>query len=100
MAKDYNVRIPQISSIEKAVQIYYSKPELSNADIRELFGARSSATINRLKAKVRAKMAEENIPVWNAQNVDTSVAFSVWGLKIDDLEFRLKKLKELQSLTA
>lgn len=100
MTKDYNVRIPQLSSVEKAVQIYYAKTELSNADIKELFGEHSSATINRLKSKVRAKMAEEKVPVWNAQCVNTKKAFEVWGLDISDLEHRLKKLRELRELTA
>lgn len=98
--KNNNVRVPQISSVEKAVEIYYSKPELTSADITELFGKHSPATISRLKAKVRAEMIKENVPVWNSQNVHTATAYKTWGLSIDDLEHRLKKLRELKSLTA
>ena len=32
------VRIPQITSIETALQLYYNRIELSGADIKELFG--------------------------------------------------------------
>lgn len=88
-----NVRIPQITSLETAIRLYYEHTELSNSDIKELFGKCSSATISRLKSKVREKMAEEKTPVWNANNVNTKVAYSTWGLNIDDLEHRYKKVR-------
>lgn len=89
------VRIPQLKSVESAVRIYYEKSELTNADVKELFDVHSSATITKLKNLARERMTEENIPIWNAQNVNTKAAYSAWGLQIDDLEFRLKKLIEL-----
>ncbi len=94
------VRVPQVCSVEDAVRLYYSKTELENTDIKELFGVHSSATIAKLKNLVRERMAAENVPVWNAQCVNTKKAFEVWGLQIDDLEHRLKKLRELRELTA
>ncbi len=94
------VRVPQLRSVEGAIRLYYERSELTNADIKELFDVHSSATITKLKALARERMAEENIPVWNAQCVNTKKAFEVWGLQIDDLEHRLKKLRELRELTA
>lgn len=96
MAKSViNVRIPQLVSIETALRLYYKHTELSNDNIKELFGNLSSATISKLKKKVYIRMAEENTPVWNAQYVNTAVAYKAWGIDINDLEFRYYKLKEL-----
>lgn len=95
MAKfEINVRIPQLTSIETAIKIYYSYIELSNANIKELFGNIAPATISKLKAKARQKMIENETPVWNANYVNTEIAFKAWGLDIVDLERRYHKLKE------
>lgn len=94
------VRIPQLKSIENAVQLYYTRSELSNGDIKMLFDVHSSATLAKLKALARERMADENISVWNSQNVNTATAYKSWGLDISDLEHRLKKLRELRELTA
>lgn len=94
MAKSVlSVRIPQITSLETAIRLYYERTELSNSDIKELFGGCSTATITRLKRKVREKMTEENTPIWNANNVNTRVAYTTWGLDIDDMEKRYRKSK-------
>lgn len=63
MNKSNKVRIPQISSIENALKLYYSKSSLSNSDVKMLFNDKlSSATIARLKALARDKMIEKDIP--------------------------------------
>lgn len=98
--KNIRVRIPQLHSIEDAVRLYYEKSELTNNDIKQLFDVHSSATIAKLKNLARERMAEENVPAWDSRNVNTAVAYSVWGLQIDNLEKRLKKLRELRELTA
>lgn len=98
--QNQNVRIPPIASLKTAIELYYSRTELGNADIEQLFGKHSTATISRLKRKARQKMVELNTPVWNAGRVNTKAAFESWGLNISDIEKRYKKLKELQSLTA
>lgn len=97
MAKinDIHVRIPQPQSLETAIRIFYEKTEIGSAEIRELFGIRSSATTAKLKRLARAQMAEDSVPVWNAQKVNTKSAFVAWGLDISDLETRFKKLKQL-----
>ena len=91
------VRIPQISSIETALKLYYQKTELNNSEIRELFGEISNATIWRLKRLAKEKMVERDIPSWNAQCVNTTAAYVAWGLDIEDLEHRYKKLKEISA---
>lgn len=90
-----NVRVPQITSLETAIRLYYERIELSNSDIRELFGKLAPATI-KMKNKALAIMTERNTPVWNAQRVNTEIAYEAWGLNIADLERRFKKLKAME----
>ncbi len=98
MAKsEINVRIPQPVSIITALKLYYEHTELSNDNIKELFGNLSGATISKLKKKVYIRMAEENTPIWNAMYVNTEVAYKTWGIDVTDLERRYHKLKELSS---
>lgn len=92
-----NVRIPQITSLETAIRLYYEHDELSNKDIVELFGKIGSGTVWKLKQKALALMQERNTPVWNAQRVNTEVAYEAWGLDIDNLEYRWKKLKSFEN---
>ena len=88
------VRIPQIASIETAIRIYYEKIELKNADIMELFGMNlSRGKIVKMKEAAKEIMDEENILSYDATAVNTDAAYRAWGLNIDDLERRLKKLK-------
>ena len=90
-----SVRIPQITSLETAITLYYTKTELANRDIVLLFGKHSSSTMTKLKDVVRKKMAERKTPVWNAQNVNTKVAYETWGIDIEDLKRRRQELKDL-----
>ncbi len=91
------VRIPNISSLETAIKKYYEKTELSNSDIKEIFDVRSSATVAKLKQVAKQEMIEQNTPCWNAQRVNTEVAYRVWGIDIEDIERRYKKLKEFSA---
>ena len=72
-----------------------SKTELGNDDLLQLFGTISSATISRLKGKARDKMIEKGVASWNANRVNTAAAYESWGLDINDLEYRYRKLQEL-----
>lgn len=38
MSNNQNVRIPPITSLKAAIELYYSRTELGNADIEQLFG--------------------------------------------------------------
>ena len=89
------VNVPQITSIENALKIFYTHSELGNKEIVQLFGKLSSATIVRLKRAVKDEMAKRDMFSYGANKVNTSVAFDVWGLDVSDLEVRMKKLKEL-----
>lgn len=91
----YNMNIPQITSIENAIRIYYSYSELGNKEISHLFGRLSSATVSRLKKAVKDEMAKREILSYGMNRINTRTAYAVWGLDINDLERRMKKLKDL-----
>ena len=97
--------IPKLRSVAGAIRIYYENIELSNKEIQELFESRqgksiSSTTISKLKAEVQKVATERNVPVWDKGCVNTKLAFEVWGLDIDDLEKRYKKLKKFEEKEA
>ena len=85
------VRVPGVRDIATAIRMYYEKHELTSSDIVELFGV-CMVTAKRLKDMARDLMGERDIPNWNALAVNTDCAFEAWGLDIDDLERRYKKL--------
>ena len=87
--------IPSITSIENALKIYYENAEIGNREIKYLFGNRSSATISKLKRLVRAEMIKRDMPTFNTYRINTAIAYDVWGIDINDLENRRKKIKEL-----
>ena len=89
------MNIPTITSIEAALMIYYKYPEIGNKEIIALFGQRSSATVSRLKRVAKDEMIKKGILSYGANKVNTEIAFNVWGINVDDLEQRMKKLKEL-----
>jgi hypothetical protein len=90
------VNIPQITSIDTALGIFYRHSEIGNKEITALFGRLSSATVARLKATVKDEMARRDMMSYGSHKVNTAVAFAVWGLDVADLEKRRKKLKDLQ----
>lgn len=89
------VRIPQITDLKTAIKTYYSRFELSNTDIKKLFGVSSDTTVGKLKRLATEKMAEKNIPFRNPLCVNTEAAYEAWELDIDSLK---KRYMELQSL--
>jgi len=89
------LNIPKITNISTAIRIYYSYPEIGNAEITELFGKRSPQTVSKLKEVVKNKMMEDGKPRFHPHRVNTTTAFEVWGLDISDLEHRQEKLKRL-----
>jgi len=90
-----NIYIPSIKNIETALKVYYENAEIGNKEINCLFGNRSSATISKLKKIVKAEMIKRNMPTFNAYKINTAIAYDVWGIDINDLEKRMKKIKEL-----
>lgn len=93
------VRIPQIVDIEVAIRLYYEKDRLYNKDIKTLFGNLSSSKIVDLKSLVKEKMLEQDIIIYDAMSVNTDIAYEVWGISIENLEARLKKLRQLKLRT-
>ena len=87
--------IPSITNIETALKVFYENAEIGNKEIKHLFGNRSSATIIRLKKIVKIEMIKREIPTFNANKINTAVAYDVWGIDVTDLENRMKKIKEL-----
>lgn len=47
-------------NIETAVRLYYEKPEITNADIKELFGTGETQTI-KIKRAVKEEMAKQGV---------------------------------------
>lgn len=93
---DIRVRIPNIPNLERAIEIYYENHLLDKQLIKELFGC-SDGTAYKLKLLVKQKNPE--MPVWDNQTVDTKKAFSTWGLNVEDLELRVKRLYKLREVT-
>ena len=93
--KKTRVRIPPVTSLETAIRIYYENIEIGNKHIIELFGKMGSQKICLMKSLVRTEMEKRNTPIWDAQRVNTKVAYIAWGLNIDDLEKRYNRLKKL-----
>lgn len=81
---------------EKALKLYYTKTEIDNADIRELFDCNIS-TATRLKNQVKVEMAKTGVKTWLPKNVDVQTAYKVWHIDVDNLEKRLVKLTKLKS---
>ncbi len=84
-------------NIERAVEIYHSTTEISNKEIKEIFGC-ADASARKFKMMARKEMVEQEVEVWFAKNVNTRCAFKSWGLDIADLEKRLQKLQRLSGL--
>lgn len=93
MAYTLQIRVPAIVDVHTAVRVYWEYPELGNAQITELFGSRSPNTISRLKKAAWELMREEGAFVTNAARVPTDTAYRAWGLNIEDLEKREKRLR-------
>lgn len=85
----------QMPDIKKALELYYTKTEISSADIRSLFGC-CPATATKLKAQVKKAMAEKEIRTWLPGNVDIKTAYEVWHIDVEELEKRLAKLSKLK----
>ncbi len=86
-------------NMEAAIELYYSRNELDNADIKRIFGC-SVSYVGKLKRQVFEHMAKENRypPVLEAKNVNCEYAFAVWGLDIDELERKYGKLQKFRQM--
>ena len=89
------VRVPPIVSVEAAVKVYWSYPEMGNAEMRMLFGNRSPSKFALLKKKAFTFMKEQDMFSTSSVRVNTDAAFQAWGLDIDDLMKRYAKLQKI-----
>jgi len=92
------MNIPKIISIDEALKIYYTNTEIGNKEITTLFGTLSPATVSKLKKSAKEEMNKRDILSYGMHKVNTSVAFEIWGIDVNDLEKRRKKLVELKLL--
>ena len=83
-----------IKDLKTCLKIYYTCPELGSAEIKELFGV-GNAMATEMKKPVRRKQVEENVMVLDKNCVNTELAFKMWGIDIEDIERRVKKLEKL-----
>lgn len=83
------------ADIDTALRIYYTYPEIGNKEIKELFGKIGPNTITKYKKAVQEVQAEREQLTAQSYTVNTELAYEVWGIDVDDLERRRKKLKEL-----
>lgn len=87
----------QLTDTGRVLEIYWSKSELETADIVELFSGISRTSAAKLKNVARKVMAEQNVKSWSSTGVVTEIAFNAWGIDINKLEQRYKKLQKLKS---
>lgn len=90
------MNIPQIASVETAVRIYNERFCLYNKDIRELFPGIGPTTVARLKDVARAEASLRGMLQYDGRSVLTRIAYRAWGLDIDQLTHRLRKIKQLK----
>lgn len=83
-----------VKDLKTCLKIYYTYPELGSDEIKELFGV-SDGVASTMKKSVRKKQIEENVMVLDKYCVNTELAFKVWGIDIEDIERRVKKLEKL-----
>lgn len=89
------MKVKPITSIDTALRIYYTYPEIGNKEIKELFGATSNGTIKSYKNAVQEEQVNRGVKTSQMFTVNTEVAYEVWGIDVADLEKRREKLKKL-----
>ena len=89
------MKVKQIQGIDIALRIYYNYPEIGNSEIKQLFGNVSSSTVSKYKKAVQDKQLEDGVRTMCLNTVNTEKAFEVWGIDVNNLEHRRKKLQKL-----
>ena len=84
-------------NVEEAIKIYYSTTEIGNKELKMIYGNICPHIMLKLKKQVKEVMDKEGVTAIHGSNVNTKIAYKVWGLDIRDLEHKRKKLKELSS---
>lgn len=84
----------KIKDLKTCLRIYYENPEIGIPEIMELFEVGETRAC-MLKKPVREVQVKENIFVMDKRNIHTETAYKVWGIDIEDIERRVKKLEKL-----
>ncbi len=84
-------------SLEKAIEFYYSKPELTTEDVQALFDC-SKTKACKLKKSAQQAMAKQNVTTFQTHAVDTKTAYTAWNINIEDYEQRKRMLIERREL--
>ena len=92
--------VPRLADFETVLKIYYENTEIGQQKIKELFvpdkgKCISSATVRRLFLAAEAEEVKRGTMKWSSHRVNTRIAFEVWGIDIEDVERRKKKLDKL-----
>lgn len=93
-------RLSIIASIEELVDIYDTRIELNNTDLRRIFGKISSSTIAKIKNRVRDETRKQNHWTMGTYSIRTDVAYQVWGLDIAELRKRAAYARKRQKETS
>ncbi len=89
----------KVPDLKTAIKIYYQYPAgLGTKQIADLFGVSQSTAFN-MKKQVQKIMRERNIKCWKSSDIHTQTAYELWGMDINDLERRYKKLLSLGLIT-
>ena len=91
--------MPRVRSPEpkETLTIYNSYSEISNSQIRMLFGRQLSGnTITKLKNLAREQMDKDGKLAFRPGYVNTKSAFTGWGIDITEVEEGFKKLQKLK----
>lgn len=88
-------RSRDITSIDTALRIYYSKSEIGSEEMLELFGEMCRSSLSLMRKPVLEVMAERGMKSFRQYTVNTEVAYEVWGIDVADLEKRRAKLIKL-----
>lgn len=96
MKPERQVRIPQPLDIKDALKIYWEKHELTNDDIRRLFGQLGTQRIVLLKKIVKEAQEQRGIKIYDHRAINTKVAYEVWGFPYNELYKRFKNCEALK----
>ena len=66
-----------------AIELHYSRIELSNADIKAMFGNIQNCTVAKLKTMAKTKMKDKGVLPYNPCCVNTQAAFEAWSLFLE-----------------
>lgn len=81
-------------NIETAFRLYLTQVELTNEDIREIFGVSGNETVRKIKEPVLAAMQERKTPRYGSASINTDVAFEVWHIDPEMLQQKFDAMQK------